>query len=69
MALALGGSIADNSGPSGANHMFMVQDWLQDQQQLMPMASGAGPRHRRGARVCRRKIWCRSGPGSGAVEK
>eukprot|EP00983_Pelagomonas_calceolata_P032099 1008155-Pelagomonas_calceolata.AAC.1 len=35
----------------------------------MPMASGAGPWRRQGARGCRRNIWCRSGPRSGAMEK
>eukprot|EP00983_Pelagomonas_calceolata_P096023 1158083-Pelagomonas_calceolata.AAC.4 len=35
-----------------------------DQQQPMPVASGAGSRRRRGARTgAGRKIWCRSGPG------
>eukprot|EP00983_Pelagomonas_calceolata_P071551 1151295-Pelagomonas_calceolata.AAC.1 len=40
-----------------------------NQQQPMSKASGASSRRRRGARGCRRRIWCRSGPGSAAVER
>eukprot|EP00983_Pelagomonas_calceolata_P000197 6139-Pelagomonas_calceolata.AAC.3 len=41
-----------------------------DQQQPRLEASGAGSRRRQGARASAgRKIWCRSGPDVGAVEK